>query len=97
MRADAITFLSADDHQVRASELGSDDITVLVDEKDAGFNVPLLPWASTSTCCTRSASCAGSSPPTGTPRITSSPAQVVDGAWVWRVFAVSEPEPRPTS
>ncbi|OAR25054.1 hypothetical protein A8W25_28740 [Streptomyces sp. ERV7] len=43
MRADAITYLSANDHQVRASELGSDDITVLVDEKDAGFNGPLLP------------------------------------------------------
>lgn len=94
VRADAITYLSADDHQVRATELGSDDITVLVDEKDAvngpllpeGFNVDMLHMVSE---LRRKLAADGDSED----HVLT--AQVVDGAWVWRAFAVSEPEPKP--
>ncbi|GAA1376564.1 hypothetical protein ACFPK5_00740 [Streptomyces beijiangensis] len=97
VRADAITFLSADDHQVRASELGSDDITVLVDEKDAGFNVPLLPVGFNLDLLHTVGELRRKLAADGDTEDHVLTAQVVDGAWVWRVFAVSEPEPRPTS
>ncbi|MDO0917796.1 hypothetical protein QQM39_45555 [Streptomyces sp. DT2A-34] len=43
VRADAITHLSMYESQVRASELGSDEVAVLVDTADGGHEAPPLP------------------------------------------------------
>ncbi|GHI24663.1 hypothetical protein Shyd_60340 [Streptomyces hydrogenans] len=43
VRADAITYLSGDDDQVRASQLGSDEFSVIADVKDGGPTAPKLP------------------------------------------------------
>ncbi|MFJ7023472.1 MULTISPECIES: hypothetical protein [unclassified Streptomyces] len=98
VRADAITYLSADDHQVRATELGSDDITVLADEKDAGHNGPLLPEGFNLDLLfaiseARRRASEADDDPHGEDRVLV--AQVDDGEWVWREFRPSAPEPKP--
>ncbi|MFF7258591.1 hypothetical protein [Streptomyces microflavus] len=97
VRADAITYLSANDHQVRASQVGSDDITVLVDEKDVGYNAPLLPEGFNVDMLHMVSELRRKLAADGDTEDHVLTAQVVDGAWVWRAFAVSEPEPKPTS
>jgi hypothetical protein len=96
VRIDAITFLSADDHQVRASKVGSDDITVLVDEKDGGHGGPLLPEGFNVDLLDVASEVRRKLEADGDTEDHIVTAQVVDGAWVWRSFAASEPEPKPT-
>ncbi|MGZ2361501.1 hypothetical protein LRE75_33290 [Streptomyces sp. 372A] len=94
VRADAITWLSADDHQVRASELGSDDVTVLADEKDGGPNGPLLPEGFNVDMLRMVSEMRRKLATNSEDYVLT--AQVIDGAWTWRAFAVSEPEPKPS-
>lgn len=98
VRADAITWLSADDHQVRATELGSDDVTVLADEKDGGHDGPLLPEGfnvdllfAVSEARRRAGEAADDAHREDRVLV----AQVYEGDWVWREFRPSEPEPKP--
>ncbi|RSO26426.1 hypothetical protein DMH15_29585 [Streptomyces sp. WAC 06725] len=95
VRADAITYLSADDHQVRATEFGSDGITVLVDEEDGGHNGPLLPEGFNVDMLDMVSEVRRKLAADGDTEDHVVTAQVVDGAWVWRAFAVSGPEPKP--
>lgn len=100
VRADAITYLSGDDREVRASELGSDEVVVLADDMDGGRNAPLLPpdfhtdliYAITQT---RKNVRDATDAPDQEDRILM--AQVEDDCWVWKEFRPSEPSPKPTA
>ena len=95
VRADAITYLSANDHQVRASKVGSDDITVLADDKDGGHGGPLLPEGFNLDLLDKVSEVRRKLAADGDSEDHVVTAQIVDGAWTWRSFAVSEPEPKP--
>ncbi|WP_374778693.1 hypothetical protein OG756_42075 (plasmid) [Streptomyces sp. NBC_01310] len=95
VRADAITYLNANDRQVRAGQLGSDDITVLVEQRDAGHNAPLLPEDFNVDMLDMVSEVRRKLAADGDTEDHVVTAQVVDGTWVWRAFAVSEPEPTP--
>lgn len=96
VRADAITYLSADDRQVRATELGSDNITVLADTNDAGHNSPPLPEGFNADMLYMVSDLRRQLAADGDSEDHVLIAQVVDGAWEWRAFAASEQEPKPT-
>ncbi|WP_119580633.1 hypothetical protein [Streptomyces europaeiscabiei] len=96
VRVDAITYMSADDHQVRASELGSDEIVVLVDEKDGGHGGPLLPEGFNVDLLDMVSELRRKLAADGDTEDHIVTAQVVDGTWIWRSFAASESEPKPT-
>ncbi|MFM9815630.1 hypothetical protein ACKI16_45050 [Streptomyces scabiei] len=98
VRADAITYLSADDHQVRASELGSDEIVVLADETDGGTDGPLLPPgfnADLLYAITDSRRRAREATDDADEEDRILIAQVYEGGWTWREFRPSQPEPKP--
>ncbi|MEU9032670.1 hypothetical protein AB0D46_35225 [Streptomyces sp. NPDC048383] len=96
VRADAITYLSADDHQVRATELASDNIMVLADKKDAGHDSPPLPEGFNADMLYVVSDLRRQLAANGDSEDHVLIAQVVDGTWEWRPFAVSEVEPKPT-
>ncbi|MFE2529057.1 hypothetical protein ACFXEL_33070 [Streptomyces sp. NPDC059382] len=96
VRADAITYLSADDHQVRATELGSDNITVLADKKDGGHNSPPLPEGFNADMLYMVSDLRRQLAADGDSEDHVLIAQTVDGTWEWRTFAVSEIEPKST-
>lgn len=98
VRADSITWLSASEHQVRASELGSDETVVLADEKDGGHGSPLLPLdfhADLLYAVTNSRRCAREATDDADEEDRILIAQVYQGGWTWREFRPSEPEPTP--
>lgn len=98
VRADSITYLSASEHQVRASELGSDETVVLADEKDGGHSGPLLPLdfhTDLLYAITDSRRRAREATDDGDEEDRILVAQVYEGGWIWREFRPSEPEPKP--
>ncbi|MFD5489508.1 hypothetical protein ACFWIV_29040 [Streptomyces virginiae] len=96
VRADAITYLIADDRQVRAAELGSDNTTVLADKKDAGPSAPPLPEGFNADMQYMVSDLRRQLAADGDSEDHVLIAQVVDGEWEWRAFAASETEPKPT-
>ena len=99
VRADAITHLSMYESQVRASELGSDEVAVLVDAEDGGHNAPPLPDDFHLTllfAVSESRRSAREAIDDANEEDRVLVAQVDDGNWVWREFRPSEPEPKPS-
>ncbi|WP_327411385.1 hypothetical protein OG458_42605 (plasmid) [Streptomyces sp. NBC_01281] len=98
VRADAISYLSIRNKQLRASELGSDEVVVLADSDDVGFDAPKLPddfhtdllfAVAMARRDLRDATDDGDEED----RILL--AHIDDGAWVWKMFRPSEPIPEP--
>jgi hypothetical protein len=98
VRADAITHLSMYESQVRASELRSDEVAVLVDTADGGHDAPPLPDDFPLTLLfavseTRRSARDATDDANEEDRVLV--AQLDDGNWVWREFRPSEAEPEP--
>lgn len=99
VRADAITHLSMYESQVRASELGSDEVAVLVDTADGGHDAPPLPDDFHLTllfAVSESRRSAREATDDANEEDRVLVAQLDDGNWVWREFRPSEPEPKPS-
>lgn len=99
VRADAISYLSMRENQVRASELGSDEIVVLADTEDGGHNAPELPEdfhtdLLFAVAMARRDARDAADDADEQDRILL--AQLEDGEWVWKMFRPSEPEPKPS-
>lgn len=99
VRADAISYLSMRENQVRASELGSDEIVVLAETEDGGHGAPELPEdfhtdLLFAVAMARRDARDATDDPDEQDRILL--AQLEDGHWVWKVFRPSEPEPKPS-
>ncbi|WP_198359126.1 hypothetical protein [Streptomyces fildesensis] len=97
VRADAITYLSANEHQVRTTELGSDNITLLADVSDGGPNAPLLPEGFNvdllfAISSARRDARDATDDPDEEDRVLM--AQLEEGDWVWKTFRPSGPEPK---
>lgn len=98
VRADAITQLSMYESQVRASELGSDEVLVLVDAEDGGHDAPPLPedfHTALLYAITDSRRRARDAKDDADEEDRILIAQVDGGYWVWWGFRPSEPEPTP--
>ncbi|MFJ9623779.1 hypothetical protein [Streptomyces sp. NPDC101181] len=99
VRADAISYLSVRENQLRASELGSDEIVVLADTEDGGHGAPELPEdfhtdLLFAVAMARRDARDADDDVDEQDRILL--AQLEDGHWVWKMFRPSEPEPKPS-
>ncbi|MFI5752458.1 hypothetical protein ACIBBE_42930 [Streptomyces sp. NPDC051644] len=95
VRADAISYLRADDHKVVAAELGSLEPVTLADEADGAPDGPLLPTGFHTDLLDMVSTVRRKTAADGDTEDHVLVAQVLDDAWAWRSFAVSEPVPRP--
>lgn len=100
VRADAISYLSMRENQVRASAgIGSDELVVLADTEDGGRGAPELPEDFHTDLLFAVAMArrdARDSTDDADEQDRILLAQLEDGHWVWKMFLPSEPEPKPS-
>ncbi|MFG2903330.1 hypothetical protein ACGFZH_40415 [Streptomyces zaomyceticus] len=100
VRADAISYLSMRENQVRASSApGSDEIVVLADTEDGGHGAPGLPEDFHTDLLFAVAVArrdARDATDDGDEEDRILMAQLEEGNWVWKMFRPSEPEPKPS-